>query len=68
MNEECGKTFDSVLLKCFVRLIEQGKADLVINSRTRDDEMYSIWSQCMPETAEPDQKCAETPAPVSSTQ
>jgi len=47
MREESGQTFDPVLLRCFVRLVESGKADLVINSRTREDEMYSIWSQCM---------------------
>ena len=47
MNEESGRTFDPVLLKSFVRLIQQGQADPVINSRTRDDEMYSIWSHCM---------------------
>ncbi|MCX6836172.1 MAG: HD-GYP domain-containing protein, partial [candidate division Zixibacteria bacterium] len=68
MNEESGKTFDPVLLKSFVRLIEQGKADLVINSRTRDDEMYSIWSHCMRDTAEAAEKIPETAAPVSSPQ
>ncbi len=46
MEEESGTTFDPFLLKCFKSMITQGKADLVINSRTRDDEMYSIWSQC----------------------
>ena len=68
MNGESGKTFDPVLLKCFVRLIEQGKADLVINSRTRDDEMYSIWSHCMHDYVETGQKSPDTTAPVSSTQ
>jgi putative nucleotidyltransferase with HDIG domain len=47
MNEESGTTFDPVLLKCFINMVLEGKADLVINSRTRDDEMFSIWSQCM---------------------
>lgn len=47
MKDESGKTFDPVLLKSFVRLIDQGQADPVINSRTHNDEMYSIWSLCM---------------------
>ncbi len=47
MNEESGTTFDPVLLKCFTGMVLEGKADMVINSRTRDDEMFSIWSQCM---------------------
>jgi putative nucleotidyltransferase with HDIG domain len=53
MTDEAGTTFDPVLLKCFIAMIDDGKADLVINSRTRQDEMYSIWSKCMesqPET------------------
>lgn len=52
MEEESGTSFDPVLLKCFVNLINQGKAEFVINSRTREDEMYSIWSQCMHEEDE----------------
>jgi len=51
MNNEMGHAFDPVLLRCFVSMIEQGKADPVINSHTRDDEMYSIWSACMPDAA-----------------
>jgi len=46
MEEESGQTFDPVLLKCFINMIHLGKADLAINSRTSEDEMYSIWSQC----------------------
>jgi putative nucleotidyltransferase with HDIG domain len=46
MEMESGQTFDPVLLKCFINMIHLGKADLVINSRTSEDEMYSIWSQC----------------------
>jgi HD-GYP domain-containing protein (c-di-GMP phosphodiesterase class II) len=57
MNQDSGAAFDTVLLKCFVNMIRQGKADLVINSRTRDDEMYSIWSHCMTD---------ESGAPVKS--
>lgn len=49
MNDEAGTTFDPVLFKCFVAMVKQGTADPVINSRTRPDEMYSIWSQCMVE-------------------
>ncbi|MFH1701264.1 MAG: HD domain-containing phosphohydrolase [Candidatus Zixiibacteriota bacterium] len=52
MNKEAATTFDPVILKCFETLIIEGKADLVINSRTRDDEMYSIWSQCMAEVSQ----------------
>lgn len=52
MNDDSGKAFDPVLLKCFVSMIHQGKADRVINSRTRDDEMYSIWSNCMSDESE----------------
>jgi putative nucleotidyltransferase with HDIG domain len=46
MKEEAGTTFDPALLKCFTNMINQGKADLVINSHTNDDEMYGIWSRC----------------------
>jgi hypothetical protein len=52
MKDESGKTFDPVMLKSFVRLIDQGQADPVINSRTHNDEMYSIWSLCMIDEAE----------------
>jgi HD-GYP domain-containing protein (c-di-GMP phosphodiesterase class II) len=47
MEDDANMMFDAVLLKCFMRMIRQGKADLVINSKTRKDEMYSIWAQCM---------------------
>jgi putative nucleotidyltransferase with HDIG domain len=46
MQDESGSTFDPVLLRCFVNMIYQGKADMVINSHTSSDEMYSIWSRC----------------------
>ncbi|RME19952.1 MAG: HD domain-containing protein, partial [Candidatus Zixiibacteriota bacterium] len=46
MRDQSGSAFDPVLLACFENLIRQGKADVVINADTRDDEMYSIWSQC----------------------
>ena len=52
MNEDEGTGFDAVLLKRFVALIREGKADPVINSRTRQDEMYGIWSQCITEDIE----------------
>ncbi len=52
MNEDEGTAFDAVLLKRFVALIREGKADFVINSRTSDDELYSIWSQCIYEDSE----------------
>ncbi|MBN1212527.1 MAG: tetratricopeptide repeat protein [candidate division Zixibacteria bacterium] len=47
MEKESGSSFDPVLLKCFCNLIKAGKADMVINSKTREDEMYGIWSQCL---------------------
>jgi putative nucleotidyltransferase with HDIG domain len=46
MNDDSGKMFDPVLLKCFVNMVDMGKADLVINSRTNEDQLYNIWSQC----------------------
>jgi len=58
MTEDSGVAFDGVLLDRFVQLITRGRADRVINSRTSEHEMYSIWSQCMnevtgaPETAD----------------
>lgn len=47
MEKESGTSFDPMILGCFIQMVRRGKADLVINSRTREDEMYSIWSQCM---------------------
>lgn len=61
MEGESGTTFDPVLLGCFKRMINEGKADLVINSRTRDDEIYSIWSQCKLEEGGPTLGSAELP-------
>jgi len=62
MNEDSGKAFDPVLLKCFLSMIQQGKADRVINSHTRDDEMYSIWSNCMTDETETSAAIAESVA------
>jgi len=59
MDEESGTTFDPVILQCFVNMIGEGKADMVINSRTREDEMYGIWSQCMMDEQEPEIKSEE---------
>ena len=56
MNEESETTFDPVILQCFVNMIGEGKADMVINSRTREDEMYSIWSQCMMDDQNPESR------------
>jgi putative nucleotidyltransferase with HDIG domain len=47
MKEESGTTFDPVLLKCFLKLVKRGDIDYIVNARTRHDEMYLIWSQCM---------------------
>jgi len=49
MKGDAGTAFDAHILKAFVTLIESGRADLVINSKTREDELFSIWSQCMSE-------------------
>jgi putative nucleotidyltransferase with HDIG domain len=58
--------YDPMLLKCFVRMITQGSADLVINSRTRQDEMYSIWSQCMASATEAlEPTPSDQPTPVT---
>jgi len=56
MEDESGTTFDPVLLQCFVIMIRQGKADPVINSRTREDQLYTIWSQCMVDEKEETQE------------
>ena len=47
MKSESGTTFDPVLLNSFIELIERGDADTIINSSSRHDDMFSIWSQCM---------------------
>ena len=61
MNGDVGLAFDPVIFKCFEKMIRQGKADLIINSRTTDDELYSIWSQCMiEEMAEQSSGAVET--------
>ncbi|MCP4686255.1 MAG: tetratricopeptide repeat protein [bacterium] len=61
MNEDTGIAFDAVLLKRFVGLIRAGKADFVINSRTSEAEMYSIWSQCISQNNEsPEPAASET--------
>jgi putative nucleotidyltransferase with HDIG domain len=62
MEEESGQTFDPVLLKCFTNMIHLGKADLVINSRTGKDEMYSIWSQCTLDEKEDSEESVQTEA------
>lgn len=47
MKSESGTTFDPVLLNGFIELVERGDADTIINSCSRHDDMFSIWSQCM---------------------
>ncbi|MBD3257017.1 tetratricopeptide repeat protein [candidate division GN15 bacterium] len=67
MEEESGTTFDPVMLKCFARMINRGRADLVINSRTSEDEMYGIWSQCMHDGSAPgDEHSSDMAAPESA--
>ena len=62
MNDEAGTSFDPVLLRCFVDMINEGRADLVINSKTDEDEMYGIWSRCMHESAPDPEKSPQTVA------
>ena len=67
MRDESGSTFDPLLFKIFENMISEGKADLVINSRTSKDEMYSIWSKCMEGEDSPEEKtAAEAPTPAAS--
>ena len=56
MEEDCGKAFDSVIFKCFVALINNGKADTVINTDTSKDELYNIWSLCLADDTEESEK------------
>lgn len=61
MEEEMGTAFDSVILRCFARMIRDGKGDVIINARTSKDEIYNIWSECMSEVDKTD-----LPAPPSA--
>lgn len=54
MGEDAGKSFDPVLFTCFKRMIDERKADFVINSRTAKDELYSIWKLCLPSDEQKD--------------
>lgn len=47
MEDESGTSFDPVILRCLTELVKDGKADFIINSRTDDDEIISIWAKCM---------------------
>jgi len=47
MRKESGTTFDPVILKSFIKIVKRGDIDYVVNARTRLDEMFIIWSQCM---------------------
>jgi putative nucleotidyltransferase with HDIG domain len=47
MLKESGTTFDAVLLHSFIQMVQQGKADIAINSKSHTDEMYRIWAACM---------------------
>jgi len=64
MEKESGTSFDPVLLKYFSNLIKAGKADMVINSKTREDEMYGIWSQCL---SSKDEKNEDSPKKKKAT-
>jgi len=62
MEAESGSAYDPAFLKCFAAMIRQGLADQVINSHTQDDELFSIWSQCMAEDKPEIPKAKENPA------
>jgi len=64
MKKDSGSAFDPVIYDVFEELILSGKANMVINSRTGDQEMYSIWSQCkMEDTGKIDiSQMQDTPA------
>lgn len=62
MNAESGTSFDPFILKCFVAMIRDGRADQVINARTDQKELYSIWSRC--QIDEPVDTRQNTPQPV----
>ncbi|MBU1319543.1 MAG: tetratricopeptide repeat protein [candidate division Zixibacteria bacterium] len=59
MAEESGSSFDPVVLRCFTNMINKGAADMVINARTSEKEMYGIWSRCMLEVAPQDTESEE---------
>ncbi len=65
MLEGSGSSFDPVLLGSFSQFVREGKADQVINSKTKKDEMFGIWSQCMDSEAE-DRTAPERPAMESA--
>lgn len=60
MQKDSGTAFDPMLLKHFVEMIHQGIADPVINSRTGEKELYSIWSRCMENQAEDPESSSRT--------
>lgn len=47
MKSESGSTFDPVVFSKFAQIAKRGEIDCIVNSQTRHDEMYLIWSQCM---------------------
>ncbi|MCB2230760.1 tetratricopeptide repeat protein [bacterium] len=65
MEAESGASFDPILLQRFAAMIRDGVADTVINSRTGEKEMYSIWSKCMGEPTTEDSSTT-APEPVTS--
>jgi HD-GYP domain-containing protein (c-di-GMP phosphodiesterase class II) len=64
MEQDAGTAFDPVLLARFAEMIRRGAADLVINSRTDQDAMYSIWSQCMEATTGDSETNRAAPRPI----
>lgn len=64
MNAESGSSFDPFILKCFVTMIREGKADQVINARTDRKELYNIWSRC--KLGEPAEVAPSAPQPVQA--
>jgi len=47
MKKESGTTFEPTLLKSFIKLVNRGEVDVIVNAHTCNKELYSIWSQCM---------------------
>ncbi len=47
MKKESGTTFEPNLLKSFIKLVNRGDIDVLVNVQTRNNELYSIWFQCM---------------------
>ena len=47
MAGDSGKAFDPEILTAFTAMAREGRLDTIVNARTSEDEMYTIWSGCM---------------------